>query len=58
MAQAQTIDMVIQQAEFCAGTISALLLACRARCDELERKLGKQDYPFPSYHDLLFSFIK
>jgi len=58
MAQAEAMDNEARQAEFCAGTVSSIMQACRVHCDELERKLGKGLYPLPSYHDLLFSFIK
>jgi glutamine synthetase len=55
---AQSTGDAIRQAELCAGTLCDLLLACRVHCDELERRLGKNHYPFPTYHELLFSFIK
>jgi glutamine synthetase len=45
-------------ADLFAESIATRMLACRESCDELERLLGKREYPLPSYHDLLFSFIK
>jgi glutamine synthetase len=46
------------QADYFAGEIAKHMQSCRTCCDKLELKLGKKLYPLPSYHDLLFSFIK
>jgi len=47
-----------QKAEFMAITRQELMVSCRACVDRLEQKLSPQDFPFPKYHELLFSFIR
>lgn len=57
----RTLDAISsegEQAAYLAEKVNPLMLKIRANCDDLEAKLGKQMFPLPSYHDLLFSFIK
>ncbi|PKN71937.1 MAG: glutamine synthetase type III [Candidatus Cloacimonetes bacterium HGW-Cloacimonetes-3] len=58
LVQISTFDNDVQQADYFASSITSHMLSCRTFCDVLELKLGKKLYPMPSYHDLLFSFIK
>ncbi|MBM4403106.1 MAG: glutamine synthetase III [Candidatus Cloacimonetes bacterium] len=37
---------------------NGLLSECKQSCEGIERFLGRSDFPLPSYHDLLFSFVR
>ncbi|MDY2727117.1 glutamine synthetase [Anaerostipes sp. 494a] len=53
-AKAQTIDEAQAQARFYHDTIFTEMNAVREPADKLEMLVAKEDWPFPSYGDLIF----